>query len=544
MTPAPTPIGTFAPFQHRTFRLFWTASLISNIGVLVQTIGASWVMMTISGSASLVALVQGMNALPVMLFALAAGALADNFDRRIVMLSAQASMLALSLILAAAVYFDWITPWMLLALTFLIGTGAAVNNPSWQASVRDTVPRDTISAAVVLNNMGFNATRSIGPAIGGTIVAALGATLSFIFNAFTYLPIIWVLAKWRPETPKSDLPREDFLSAMSAGLRYVTMSPHILVVLFRTVLFSFCAVAVLALLPIVARDLLGGGPLTYGGLLSTFGVGAILGAMLNARIHRMLTDETITRLACLIFMASTVTLGLSTNLYLSFAALIPAGACWVITLSLFNISVQLSAPRWVVGRAIALYQMTNFGGLAIGSWVWGAVADAEGVSTALVVGGIGLLVCAIAGLRFTLQNVVSVDLDPLGQFQAPATKLDIKPQSGPIFVMVEYRIRQEDVNEFLAVMTRRRQIRLRDGAQRWALLRHVEDTELWTESYHVPTWLEYIRHNSRRTKADAEVMEQLRGLHQGDGPRVHRWIERQTVPPTEDILIKPNPELH
>src|SRR5262249_54420319 len=154
MNPAPPPVGTFAPFQHRTFRLFWMASLISNIGVLVQTIGASWVMMTISGSAGLVALVQGMNALPGMLFALAAGAVADSFDRRLVMLSAQVAMLCFSLILAAAVYFDWITPWMLLALTFLIGTGAAVNNPSWQASVRDTVPRDTISAAVVLNNMG------------------------------------------------------------------------------------------------------------------------------------------------------------------------------------------------------------------------------------------------------------------------------------------------------------------------------------------------------------------------------------------------------
>lgn len=544
MNTVPPPVGTFAPFQHRIFRRFWLASLISNIGVLVQTIGASWVMMTIGGSASLVALVQGMNALPVVLFALAAGALADNFDRRLVMLGAQISMLGFSLILAAAVYFDWITPWMLLGLTFLIGTGAAVNNPSWQASVRDTVPRDTLAAAVILNNMGFNATRSIGPAIGGTIVATLGATLSFIFNAATYLPIIWVLAKWKPDTAKSDLPREDFLSAMSAGLRYVAMSPHILVVLFRTILFSSCAVSVLALLPVVARDLLGAGALTYGGLLGTFGLGAILGALINARVRRMLADENITRLACLISMAATVTLGLSTNMYLSFAALIPAGACWVIALSLFNISVQLSAPRWVVGRAIALYQMTNFGGLAIGSWLWGMLADAHGVSTALVAGGLGLLLCAAAGFRFTLQNVVSVDLDPLGQFRAPETGLDIKPQSGPIFVMVEYRIRHQDVDEFLAVMRRRRQIRLRDGAQRWALLRHVENTELWTESYHVPTWLDYIRHNSRRTKADAEVMEQLRRLHQGEGPRVHRWIERQTVPPREDILIKDDPELH
>lgn len=544
MSPTPPPVGTFAPFQHKTFRLFWTASLISNIGVLIQTIGASWVMMTISGSAGLVALVQGMNALPVMLFALAAGALADNFDRRLLMLGAQTAMLCFTILLALAVYFDWVTPWMLLALTFLIGTGSALNNPSWQASVRDTVPRDTIGAAVTLNNMGFNVTRSIGPAIGGTIVASLGITLAFVINAFTYLPVIWVLAKWRPDIAKSDLPREHFFSAMSAGLRYAAMSPNIMVVLFRTILFSSCAVSILALLPVVARDLLGAGALTYGGLLGTFGLGAILGAFANAWVRRMMVDENIVRAACLIFLASTVTLGLSTNIYLSYLALIPAGAAWVIALSLFNISVQLSTPRWVVGRAMALYQMTNFGGLAIGSWLWGALADAQGVSTALVTGGLCLLVCTLVGFRLPVPAVVSLDLDPMGQFQAPATGLDIKARSGPIFIMVEYRIRHEDIPEFLKLMTVRRRIRLRDGGQRWALLRHVEDTELWTESYHVPTWLEYIRHNSRRTKADAEVMEQLRKLHQGDTLRVHRWIERQTVPPTEDISLKPNPDFH
>ena len=539
------PVGTFAPFQHRTFRLFWTASLISNIGVLVQTIGASWVMMTISGSAGLVALVQGMNALPVMLFALAAGALADNFERRLIMLGAQTAMLAFTLLLAAAVYFDWITPWLLLGLTFLIGTGSAVNSPSWQASIRDTVPRDTISAAVTLNNMGFNVTRSIGPAIGGTIVASLGISLAFLFNAFTYLPILWVLAKWRPDIAKPDLPREGFLSAMSAGLRYVAMSPNIMIVLFRTILFSACAVSVLALLPVVARDLLGAGALTYGGLLGTFGLGAILGAFVSGRIRQRMVDETVVRICCLVFLAATVALGLSDQILLSYLVLIPAGACWVITLSLFNISVQLSTPRWVVGRAIALYQMTNFGGLAIGSWLWGSLADADGVSTALVAGGLGLLVCAGAGLRFTLQNVVSVDLDPLGQFEAPATELDIKARSGPIFVMIEYRIRQEDIPVFLRAMTIRRRIRLRDGAQRWALLRHVEEPERWTESYHVPTWLEYIRHNSRRTKADAEITDRLLELHRGDRPpKVHRMIERQAIPPADDVFHQSHIDHH
>jgi len=188
--------------------------------------------------------------------------------------------------------------------------------------------------------------------------------------------------------------------------------------------------------------------------------------------------------------------------------------------------------------------MTNFGGIAIGSWLWGSLADASDVSTALVAGGIGLLVCAAAGLRFTVPPVVSLDMDPMGQFQEPTTSLDLKARSGPIFVMVDYRIPQEDIPEFLRLMTIRRRIRIRDGAQRWALLRDVENPEHWTESYHVPTWVEYIRHNSRRTKADAEVMEQLRKLHRGEPPRVHRLIERQTVPPAEDISLKPGSDFH
>lgn len=545
MTPAPNPLGTFAPFQHKAFRLFWITSLVSNIGVQIQTIGASWVMLTISDSATLVALVQGMNALPVVLFALAAGALADNFDRRLVMLGAQIAMSLLSAILAVAVYFHWITPWTLLALTFLIGTGAAANNPSWQASVRDTVPRDSISAAVILNNMGFNVTRSIGPAVGGTIVASVGATLSFVVNAFSYIPMIWILLKWKPDGAKSDLPREDFFSAMSAGLRYVAMSPNIMVVLFRTILFSTCAGAILALLPIVARDLLNAGALTYGGLLGTFGFGAILGALVNVRVRQLLTDENVLRTGCIVTLASAVVLGLSTNIYLSYLVLILPGASWVICLSLFNVTVQLSTPRWVVGRAIALYQMANFGGLAIGSWLWGSLADLHGVSTALVTAGLCLMLCVFAGFRFTMPEIVSLDLDPMEAFQAPTPELDIKARSGPIFVTIEYRVAQENVPEFLQAMTMRRRIRLRDGGQRWALLRDVENPELWTESYHVPTWLEYIRHNSRRTKADAEVMARLRKLHKGDGPpRVRRLIERQTVPPNEDIAVRPGSEFH
>jgi MFS family permease len=492
----------------------------------------------------MVALVQGATTFPIMLFSLASGALADNFDRRRIMLVAQVSMMAVSAMLAAFVYLGWISPWLLLGFTFLIGCGTALHNPSWQASMGDVVPRDDIPSAVTLNSMGFNLMRSIGPAIGGVLVALAGAAVSFALNAFSYLPLIIALARWKPDYPVRDLPREGFLSAISAGLRYVSMSPNLLTVLFRAFLFGLSAVSILALLPVVASDILASGALTYGGLLGAFGAGAIIGAVVNARIRERFSNENIVRAACLVFAASTGLLGISGNTLVSHLLLLPAGACWVLILSLFNVTVQLSTPRWVVGRALSIYQTATFGGMAVGSWVWGAVADSYGPAYALAGSAAMLVLCAIAGLRFAIPAFRSLDLDPVDKFKEPSLRLDLKARSGPIMVMIDYVIEQDDVPAFLTVMTRRRRIRIRDGAQQWVLLRDLENPHLWTESYHVPTWVEYIRHNQRRTRADVEVTELLRKLHKGpDLPHVHRMIERQTVSPSDNIPLKNQPEI-
>ncbi|WP_157014271.1 MFS transporter [Mesorhizobium xinjiangense] len=539
-------LPTFAPFENRNFRYLWGATLVSNLGGLIQAVAAGWVMTTITDSPGMVALVQGATTFPIMLFSLASGALADNFDRRGVMLAAQITMMVTSAALALTVYIGSITPWLLLAFTFLIGCGTALHNPSWQASMGDIVKRDDIPAAVILNSMGFNLMRSIGPAIGGLIVAVAGAAIAFAINAFSYLPLIYFLGRWRPNYPARNLPRENFLSAISVGLRYVSMSPNLLIVLFRAFLFGLSAVAVLALLPIVASDILAAGALTYGGLLGAFGAGAIIGAFANAQIRARLGNETIVRIACLVFALSIGALGVSRNVVLSHLLLLPAGACWVLSLSLFNVTVQLSTPRWVAGRALSIYQTATFGGMAIGSWLWGAVADGQGPSVALIGAAAGLMLCSAVGLLFAVPAFSSLDLDPLNKFKEPALKLDLKARSGPIMVMVDYVVDQDDVPDFLAAMARRRRIRIRDGARQWALLRDLEHPEQWTESYHVPTWVEYVRHNQRRTRADAEVTEILRKLHKGpESPRVHRMIERQTVSPRDDdIPLKHYPEIH
>jgi predicted MFS family arabinose efflux permease len=540
----PDRISTLAPFRHDTFRTIWIASIASNFGGLIQAVGAAWMMTAIADSQDMVALVQASNALPIMLFSLIAGALADNFNRRSLMLTAQVFMLVVSITLTAFAYLGLLTPWLLLTFTFLIGCGTALNNPSWQASVGDLVPREMVPAAVTLNSVGFNITRSVGPAIGGAIVAAAGAAAAFSVNAASYCALIYGLLRWKPEARDDALPRETLLRALSAGLGYVAMSPNILNVLFRALIFGLAASAVLALLPIVARDLVSGGPLTYGVMLGAFGIGAVAGAMGNARLREKLSSEWIVRLSFLGFAISTAVIASSSSTLLTAIVLIVPGACWVLALSLFNTTVQLSTPRWVVGRALSFYQTATFGGIAAGSWVWGLAAEAFGVSVALTFASLAMLVGVLVGFRKPLPQFGEINLDPLNRFNVPLLKLDLQPRSGPIVSLIDYTIAAEDMAEFLTLMSRRRRVRIRDGARQWSLMRDLEHPEIWTESYHTATWADYVRHNQRRTQADAEIWDAIRLLHRGEeGPHVHRMIERQTIPPT-DVFTKPVPDLH
>ncbi|WP_407865308.1 MFS transporter [Phyllobacterium phragmitis] len=534
-----------APFRHDMFRTIWIASLASNFGGLIQSVGAAWMMTSISNSVNMVALVQASTALPIMLFSLVSGALADNFDRRRIMLVAQSFMLGVSALMTVFAYLGLITPWLLLAFTFLLGCGTALNNPSWQASVGDLVPRDDVAGAVALNSMGFNITRSVGPAIGGMIVAAAGAAAAFAVNTMSYFAIIFALARWRPSIAPSTLPRETLGRAIGAGLRYVAMSPNIGKVVFRGFFFGLAASAVLALLPFVARDLVGGGPLVYGVMLGSFGVGAIGGALLSGRMREVLSSEGVARWAFLGFAVSAGIIGFSNNVWSTNAALLISGACWVLALSLFNMTVQLSTPRWVVGRAMSLSQTMTFAGIAGGSWMWGLAAEQYGADNALFASGVLMLLGAALGLRFALPEFTSLNLDPLNRFSEPLLRLDLQPRSGPIVIMIDYNIAEEDVPAFLAAMAERRRIRIRDGAGQWALMRDLENPEIWTESYHTPTWVEYVRHNQRRTQADAEVSDRIRSLHRGPAdPRVHRMIERQTIPPQAITAHKTQMEMH
>jgi MFS family permease len=521
--------SSLAPMGYPVFRGVWAASLASNLGGLIQAVGAAWLMTSISGSADMVALVQASTSLPIMIFSLASGAIADNFDRRRVMLIGQVFMLVVSLGLAACTYAGVITPWLLLGFTFLIGCGTALYNPSWQASVGEMVPRSVLPSAVALNSVNFNLSRSVGPAIGGIIVASLGAAAAFAVNALSYLPLLFAIGRWKPAVAVSTLPPETLGSAMTAGLRYVAMSPHIEKVLLRGFAFGFTAIVVLSLLPLASRDLPGGGPLLYGLMLGCYGIGAIGGAFLGGRARERWSNETVARAAFIGFAVCAATVALSPNAWIAGLGMAIGGVCWVLALAMFNVTVQLSTPRWVLGRALALYQTATFGGMALGSWIWGVVADRYGIDAALLSAAVLMLGGAAIGLWLALPAKTPDNLDPLGRWQMPHVALDLRGRSGPVAVLIEYIIREEDTRAFLEAMHERRRIRRRDGARQWELLRDTEKPEVWIESYHVPTWTDYVRHNQRRTQADAGVADRIQALHSGtEPPRVHRMVVRPT----------------
>lgn len=542
--PSPHP-SSLAPFSNPVFRSLWFATLISNLGGLIQAVAAGWTMTTLTDSQQLVALVTASTTMPVMGLALVSGVLADNYDRRQIMLAAQLLMLAASVALAVTSYLNLLTPWLLLSFTFIIGCGGALHGPSWQASVGDIVPREQVPAAVLANGMSFNLMRSVGPALGGLIIVTLGAAAAFAINALSYLALIIVLILWNRPPKSMALPRERFHQATSAGIRFVSMSPNLLRIILRGFLFGFAAVAALALLPLIARDLLGGSASTYGYLLGAFGLGAVGGALGNGKIRPLFSNEIIVRVAFIGMTFGILLLAIGKGMAVAIFALMICGACWVTTNALLNVSLQLSTPRWVVGRALSFYMMSNAAGMVTGSWLWGTIAENHGLQQALIGSAVLVLGGALIGYKLPLPEFDRLDLAPLNEFIEPTLAVQLKQRTGPIMITIDYDIAEPDVPEFLKAMAGQRLIHKRDGARRWSLLRDLQTPNIWTEKYYVATWVEYVRHNQRRTMSDSDIAHTLNKLHRGSKPpKVRRMLERQTVPKQIDPDFKGFEETH
>lgn len=535
-----------APFGYATFRMIWIASLFSNLGYLIQTVGAAWAMTELAGAADMVALVQTAAMAPMMIFALSAGAVADTYDRRRIGLAGIGIATVGATLLTLCAWAGLLSPTLILAFTFLIGTGIALFAPAWQASVPEMVPLTHLPAAISLNSISFNIARSFGPAIGGVIVAAAGATAAFLVNALFFLPMIAALLLWKRKQEPPRLPPESLLRAIVSGVRYAFHSPPIRTVLGRALIIGTLGCVLAALMPLIARDLLHGDAQTFGLTLGAFGVGAVLGALSISKVIARVGLEHAMRYCTLAIAGSCVAIGMSASLIFTAAMLMVAGASWMISVTILNIVLQTAAPRWVAGRALAAFQTAVAGGVAIGSWGWGHIANSIAVDGALLVAGGALALSLVAAWWLRLPQ----KLDPVGDepdpFGAPSVNLAITDRSGPIVVEIEYRVARDDARAFHGMMQHMQFIRRRTGAYAWSIARDLAEPEIWVERFHCPTWLDYLRQRSRHTQADRDVMAKTFAYNmEGHNPVVRRMLERPfgSVRWREDVRDNAEPPL-
>jgi MFS family permease len=529
-TSSAPPIGSWGalePLRDPTFRLIWSASLLSNFGQLIQGVGAAWEMTRLTSSPGMIALVQTAMMLPLMLVAVPAGAFADMFDRRTVALIGLGFATLSAATLTALASRGLTTPWLLLAFCSLIGTGVALYGPAWQASVREQVKPDQLLAAVALSSVSYNIARSFGPALGGVIVATVGAKAAFAINALFYLPLLAAIFFWRrPQVPPR-LPPERVDRAIISGVRYAIHSPPIRTVMIRALAFGLAAASTWALTPLVARDLLKGNASTYGLLLGAHGVGAVLGALFVGRVRERLKVEQAVSLCLILGGAMVLLLGMSRSLPLSAAALAVIGASYMLLIPLLNIGVQLSAPRWVTARALAWFQSSLTGGIALGAWIWGQTAAHWGVTGALIASGGALILMPLMSLVLPMPHLPKGEVEVLEPRSEPEVALAITARSGPIAIEIDYRVDPAQARQFYEIMLKLQRARQRNGAFDWSLSRDIADPAMWTERYHCPTWADYLHLRNRFTTADRELQSMADAFHTaGPGARVRRRLER------------------
>ncbi|MDY7091468.1 MAG: MFS transporter [Acidobacteriota bacterium] len=526
MNPNPADTSPWTPLRVPVFRSLWLAALASNVGTWVHEVGAAWTMTNLTTSTTLIALVQASAMLPMFLFALPAGVLADLLDRRRVLLLAQAWMTLSAGGLAWVTAIDAVTPQLLLLFTAMLGCGVAFSAPAWQAIVPELVGRRELPKAVALNSMGFNMARALGPALGGALLALFGAAANFALNTLSFVGVLLVLARWdRPEEDGDALPGENFISAFRVGTRYVRHSPRFQAVMVRGGLFVFAASAWWALLPAVVRFELNAGPGGYGLVVGAFGVGAVTAAWALPPIRERVSADFLAVFASTFFAVALFGLALAPAAIWATAVATIAGGAWLTVLSGYNVAAQSSLPSWVRARALSAYLVIFFGGLAGGAGCWGAVADFLGPRWALALAATVLLAGLTASLRFRLGKVDPSRLAPSRHWPAPLVAFDPEPDGGPVLVTVEYRIDPEQAAEFARAMQKVRRSRQRAGSVRWGLWADAAEPGRYLESFVDESWVEHLRHHHRLTEQDLAIEESGRAFHRGpEPPRVRHYL--------------------
>lgn len=537
-----TTISPWAPLREPPFRALWLAVLVSNIGTWIDSVATAWLVVELSGSAAMLGLVQAAQTAPVVLLALLAGALADVVDRRRYLLLTQLWMLLVASTLALCAQQGWLTPWLLIGLSFALGIGNALAMPAQNATTPELVPKPLLGSAVALQSLSMNVARALGPALGGLVLAQFGAAWAYGLNALSYVGLVLVLWRWRRTASSDGLPPERIGGALAAGLRYVRGAPLFRAVLWRAALFFLFASALPALLPLVARDQARGGPYAYGLLLASIGVGAIAGALLLPRLKSKLDRDRVVLIASLLYAAATAASALIDALAGLVPAALVAGLAWIGVLASLQVAAQTAVPSWVRARALALYIVVFSLGQAVGSLLWGSVAQRHGVDAALLAAAAGAVLAAIVALRWRIAAAETLDLTPSAHWPQPVLTADVHGERAPALITIEYRVALAQRREFLALMGELGRVRRRDGALDWQIGEDVAAPGVYVEMFRLGSWLEHQRQHQRITAEDRNLQQRIAALlADGTAPQVRHFVGGEPGSPIAPHA--PGPEL-
>jgi predicted MFS family arabinose efflux permease len=519
------PASPWSPFRYATFSVLWTATVIANIGGWMYSAASGWLMTTLNPEPFIVSMVQVATTLPMFLFALPAGALADIIDKRKFLIAVEIAVTAVSAIFAAIVWLGLATPGNLLLFTFLIGVGSALTAPAWQSIVPQLVPRQDLHPAVAANSVGINVSRALGPALAGVMAARLGIGAPFWFNAISNLGIIAALLWWHPpQTGTRHLPVERFGSAVRAGFRHARNNPHLRATLIRGAGFFPFASAYWALLPLVARGQIAGGPGLYGFLLGAIGAGAVGGAFALPWLKAKLGPDRLVAAGSIGTAIAMVLFAIARHPATGLAASVIAGVSWIAVLSSLNVSAQVALPEWVRGRGLSMFVTIFFGCLALGSAIWGQVAGTAGLPAAHFMAAVGAVLAIPLTWRWKLQTGAGLDLSPSMHWPEPIIAHAVEKDRGPVLVTIEYRINPQDRDAFLDAIEKLGRQRRRDGAYAWGVFEDAAVEGRVVETFLVESWLEHLRQHERVTNADRVVQDAVHRFHTAGLPIVSHLI--------------------
>lgn len=497
---------TFSPFKHRAFAFLWLAALVSNIGTWMHEVGAGWLMTELTDNPLLVSLISSSTSLPVFLFVLIAGALADITDRRRYLLWTQGITLICAATLTGLTWAGMMSSWLLLFFTFAIGTGAALTMPAWDAIIPEIVPKSDLPQAVALGSIGVNAARAVGPALAGLIIAQAGTYAVFALNTASFIAVMAALLLWKREERDSGMAPERFVGAVRAGLRFARHTTDLHIVMIRSGLFFLPAIGILALLPLYVREVLQGDARILGYLQGAMGIGAILTAFLLPTFKKFLSVDKLLFVTAFVLTGAFSLLGMVHSTVTSCMALFAGGMAWVTAFSILRVKAQQSVPDWVRARAMAVILMTSFGSMALGGALWGTIARFVGLGNVYVIMAGTTFVLALIAWRFSLTPVGTSNQERAEAFGFHDHFMHQPQQDdGPVLVSIEYDVGANKVDEFFKHIHALAVIRRRNGACRWHLFRDLERTNVYVEQFLLENWAEHERQHARTGRDEKAV---------------------------------------